>query len=124
MVDGARTRDNRNHKPGLYQLSYCHHYLVAAFGEAGARKLKELVVFDKKKLRFSVKINRRFHKMLNIRFYFRKRKGSSVFIIPCTFGESEDSLLVLRVGGKKCGAERLAAGGVSGDEGNMSASFD
>jgi hypothetical protein len=23
--DGARTRDNRNHNPGLYQLSYAHH---------------------------------------------------------------------------------------------------
>ena len=23
--DGARTRDNRNHNPGLYQLSYSHH---------------------------------------------------------------------------------------------------
>lgn len=25
MNDGARTRDNRNHNPGLYQLSYVHH---------------------------------------------------------------------------------------------------
>ncbi len=25
MIDGARTRDNRNHNPGLYQLSYDHH---------------------------------------------------------------------------------------------------
>ena len=23
--DGARTHDNRNHNPGLYQLSYAHH---------------------------------------------------------------------------------------------------
>jgi hypothetical protein len=23
--DGARTRDNRNHNPVLYQLSYIHH---------------------------------------------------------------------------------------------------
>ena len=23
--DGTRTRDNRNHNPGLYQLSYIHH---------------------------------------------------------------------------------------------------
>ena len=23
--DGARTHDNRNHNPGLYQLSYNHH---------------------------------------------------------------------------------------------------
>lgn len=25
MTDGDRTRDNRNHNPGLYQLSYGHH---------------------------------------------------------------------------------------------------
>ena len=25
MADGARTHDNRNHNPGLYQLSYSHH---------------------------------------------------------------------------------------------------
>ncbi len=25
--DGARTHDNRNHNPGLYQLSYVHHKL-------------------------------------------------------------------------------------------------
>ena len=25
MNDGARTHDNRNHNPGLYQLSYAHH---------------------------------------------------------------------------------------------------
>ena len=24
--DGARTHDHRNHNPGLYQLSYAHHY--------------------------------------------------------------------------------------------------
>ncbi len=23
--DGTRTHDNRNHNPGLYQLSYVHH---------------------------------------------------------------------------------------------------
>ncbi len=26
VTDGTRTRDNRNHNPGLYQLSYSHHY--------------------------------------------------------------------------------------------------
>ena len=26
--DGTRTRDNRNHNPGLYQLSYNHHIKV------------------------------------------------------------------------------------------------
>jgi hypothetical protein len=25
VADGTRTRDNRNHNPGLYQLSYGHH---------------------------------------------------------------------------------------------------
>lgn len=25
VADGDRTRDNRNHNPGLYQLSYSHH---------------------------------------------------------------------------------------------------
>src|SRR5690606_38989082 len=25
--DGIRTRDNWNHNPGLYQLSYIHHYI-------------------------------------------------------------------------------------------------
>ena len=25
MIDGVRTHDNRNHNPGLYQLSYDHH---------------------------------------------------------------------------------------------------
>ena len=25
VTDGDRTRDNRNHNPGLYQLSYGHH---------------------------------------------------------------------------------------------------
>ena len=26
-IDGAWTRDNRNHNPGLYQLSYNRHYI-------------------------------------------------------------------------------------------------
>ncbi len=25
VIDGARTHDNWNHNPGLYQLSYDHH---------------------------------------------------------------------------------------------------
>lgn len=25
VTDGTRTHDNRNHNPGLYQLSYGHH---------------------------------------------------------------------------------------------------
>lgn len=27
MIDGTRTRDNRNHNPGLYQLSYDHRLI-------------------------------------------------------------------------------------------------
>jgi hypothetical protein len=26
VSDGARTRDNRDHNPVLYQLSYTHHW--------------------------------------------------------------------------------------------------
>ena len=32
--DGARTHDDRNHNPGLYQLSYAHHnflYMLAHY---------------------------------------------------------------------------------------------
>jgi hypothetical protein len=29
--DGVRTRDNRNHNPGLYQLSYAHHNKLQCF---------------------------------------------------------------------------------------------
>lgn len=28
VADGARTHDNRNHNPGLYQLSYSHRSFV------------------------------------------------------------------------------------------------
>ena len=28
VADGARTHDNRNHNPGLYQLSYSHRKSV------------------------------------------------------------------------------------------------
>ena len=32
VTDGARTHDNRNHNPGLYQLSYGHHsYLYPGY---------------------------------------------------------------------------------------------
>ena len=27
--DGTRTHDNRNHNPGLYQLNYSHHLVMA-----------------------------------------------------------------------------------------------
>ena len=29
MDDGTRTHDNRNHNPGLYQLSYAHHLICS-----------------------------------------------------------------------------------------------
>src|SRR6185503_14062001 len=29
VADGTRTRDNRNHNPGLYQLSYSHRWTAA-----------------------------------------------------------------------------------------------
>ena len=29
--DGTRTRDGRNHNPGLYQLSYAHHKTDVSF---------------------------------------------------------------------------------------------
>ncbi len=31
VTDGARTHDNRNHNPGLYQLSYSHHRNVKSY---------------------------------------------------------------------------------------------
>src|SRR5471032_2642915 len=31
VADGARTHDNRNHNPGLYQLSYSHHCLTSYY---------------------------------------------------------------------------------------------
>ncbi|CAK2164663.1 conserved hypothetical protein [Vibrio crassostreae] len=30
MANEIRTRDHRNHNPGLYQLSYSHHYFFSA----------------------------------------------------------------------------------------------
>jgi hypothetical protein len=35
--DGARTRDSRNHNPGLYQLSYVHHRRPSETGGAPGR---------------------------------------------------------------------------------------
>lgn len=32
VANGARTHDNRNHNPGLYQLSYSHHKRNCIFG--------------------------------------------------------------------------------------------
>lgn len=36
MNDGARTHDNRNHNPVLYQLSYAHHYREKPTSRNGA----------------------------------------------------------------------------------------
>jgi hypothetical protein len=33
VSDGARTRDNRDHNPVLYQLSYTHHEARASIAE-------------------------------------------------------------------------------------------
>jgi hypothetical protein len=43
VADGIRTRDHRDHNPGLYQLSYRHRardewYRAAGFPPAGRRK--------------------------------------------------------------------------------------
>jgi hypothetical protein len=35
--DGIRTRDGRNHNPGLYQLSYVHHIERPTYGGAPGR---------------------------------------------------------------------------------------
>ncbi|SMB27962.1 hypothetical protein SPRA44_20041 [Serratia proteamaculans] len=32
MANGTRTHDNWNHNPGLYQLSYSHHYFLTSRG--------------------------------------------------------------------------------------------
>jgi hypothetical protein len=32
VSDGGRTRDNRDHNPVLYQLSYTHHVQAAVYG--------------------------------------------------------------------------------------------
>ncbi len=37
MTDGDRTRDNRNHNPALYQLSYGHHEAALARNHTGQR---------------------------------------------------------------------------------------
>ena len=42
VTDGARTRDNRNHNPGLYQLSYSHHKMKTCAGVARPTGLLEV----------------------------------------------------------------------------------
>ena len=45
VADGTRTRDNRNHNPGLYQLSYSHREEPEIIGhvsaEARTRRLRQ-----------------------------------------------------------------------------------
>ena len=37
VADGARTHDNRNHNPGLYQLSYSHRkFRIITAADQGA----------------------------------------------------------------------------------------
>jgi hypothetical protein len=38
VTDGTRTRDNRNHNPGLYQLSYDHHLWDGSVFSVTAKK--------------------------------------------------------------------------------------
>lgn len=50
VIDGARTRDNRYHKPGLYQLSYDHHLwartsIITAFPPRASEKNRSLPAF-------------------------------------------------------------------------------
>ena len=44
VADGARTHDNRNHNPGLYQLSYSHRkpMIIAVFGLYSAANLESV----------------------------------------------------------------------------------
>ena len=42
--DGIRTRDNWNHNPGLYQLSYIHHYTLGSTYQA--TKMVRLTGFE------------------------------------------------------------------------------
>ena len=44
VADGARTHDNRNHNPGLYQLSYGHH-LPPATGNTTTRTSNQRAAF-------------------------------------------------------------------------------
>jgi hypothetical protein len=44
VTDGARTHDNRNHNPGLYQLSYNHRYIYM-FSNGAPRRIR---TFDRR----------------------------------------------------------------------------
>ena len=46
MDDGIRTRDHRNHKPGLYQLSYIHRYSPAQEFHTTPPQRRELLTRD------------------------------------------------------------------------------
>src|SRR5512142_2933463 len=52
VADGTRTHDNRNHNPGLYQLSYSHHgdlpraIRAPRRGDTGERSRELLILSD------------------------------------------------------------------------------
>ncbi len=53
MDDGTRTHDDRDHNPGLYQLSYAHHwffclYLNLCFRRFTKDKFSKPFSFDRK----------------------------------------------------------------------------
>jgi hypothetical protein len=44
VADGTRTHDDRNHNPGLYQLSYSHHWdICLAHQELACRSRSEII---------------------------------------------------------------------------------
>jgi hypothetical protein len=47
VADGTRTRDNRYHKPGLYQLSYGHHPHRSPHRKSGAAEDREIRTRDR-----------------------------------------------------------------------------
>ncbi len=44
--DGTRTHDGWNHNPGLYQLSYAHHYTIVPFFEYCHLNMARLAGFE------------------------------------------------------------------------------
>ena len=48
MADGTRTHDDRNHNPGLYQLSYSHHWKLTGVPDRNRTcnpQLRRLVLY-------------------------------------------------------------------------------
>ena len=70
--DGTRTRDNRNHNPGLYQLSYNHHFGLLTRAQPSDSPHIGKIFF-----------------MLNVHFY---SQPSSSHAQPCRF-KTHDKLL-------------------------------